>query len=90
MAEQPDWAENLKKAVGRFAEDLGKAVEDAAPIFAAQGAMGWMMKGDMEQARSALAKLPADKLREVSAAAFALSSLADEIAAEPKESDDGR
>jgi hypothetical protein len=67
-------------------QELKEASANAGVILAVQGAMGWMFKGDMEQARAALVRrVPRERLAEVSMAAAALSSLADEIAAEPGE-----
>ncbi len=77
--EQPNF-DGLKKVLGEF----GKAMEQAGHVFAAQGAFGWMFRGDLEQARKTLEGLPADKLQEVSMAAAALASLADEVAMEKK------
>jgi hypothetical protein len=75
--EQPDWAQGLKDALAEF----GKAIETSGHIMAAQGAMGWMMRGEWAKARVALSDLPDERLREVSVTAAALSSLADEMAA---------
>ncbi|WP_280499363.1 hypothetical protein [Nocardia cyriacigeorgica] len=49
-------------------------------VLRAQSAMGWMMRGHLAEAHTVLQVLPADKLLELSAAAEALSSLADELA----------
>jgi hypothetical protein len=57
-----------------------------AVVARAQGAMAWTMRGDLEQARTALVAMPPEALAEVSAAAAALSSLADEVmSATPRE-----
>lgn len=82
--EQPEWVRNLTNALGEF----GKAMEQTGHILTAQTALGQMMRSDMEQARTTLAKLPSGQLQAVSVAASALSSLADEVAGE-KECDDG-
>lgn len=74
---KPDWG-SFKDA---WAE-LGKAIESVGHVIAAQGALGYMLNGDLANARETLANLPADQLQSVSVAAAALSSLADEIAAE--------
>ncbi len=55
MAEQPDWS--------KLVADLGNAMKESGYILGAQAAMGWMFRGDMDKARDALAKLPADQLR---------------------------
>ena len=57
-------------------------MKHAGNILTTQAAIGWVFKGDLAKAREVLAKLPPDKLVEVSMAAAALSSLADEVAAE--------
>lgn len=53
-------------------------------IMSAQGAFGWMYRGDLDHARAVLAKLPPEVLQQVSVAASALSTLADEVAGEDK------
>ncbi|WP_280332050.1 hypothetical protein [Nocardia wallacei] len=64
-------------------EQVGDAVQRLTLVACAQGAMGWLMRSDLEQARATLLRLQTtEQLREVSAAAAALSSLADEVAAE--------
>jgi len=73
--------ENFATAMGEAAEKIREGMEHTGHILTAQGAMGWVYRGDLEKARTMLEKLPADKLAEVSAAAAALSSLADEVAA---------
>lgn len=78
--EQPEWLRNLSNALGQ----LPKALEKMGHIAAAQGAMGWMVQGEMEKAREALAGLPVEQLQAVSVAAAALASLADEVAMEKK------
>lgn len=78
--EQPDWAKGLHSAAAEFA----KAMEQTGYILTAQGALGWMMRSDMEKARETLAGLPAEQLQAVSVAAAALASLADEVAMEEK------
>lgn len=86
--EQRQAAENWRKATENFGAAMGEAtkkfseaMQHTGHILTAQGAMGWVYRGDLASARRALEKLPADKLAEVSAAAAALSSLADEVAA---------
>jgi len=73
-ADQPQWAKDLRAA----AEKAAEALSHTGHVFTAQAAMGWMFRGDLEAARRAVAKLPADKLAELSAAAAALAALADE------------
>lgn len=70
-----------------LSDALAKAVagmKHAGDILTTQAAIAWVYKGDLVKAREVLAKLPADKLVEVSMAAAALSSLADEVAAEKR------
>ncbi|MBB2909311.1 hypothetical protein FHS43_000557 [Streptosporangium becharense] len=76
--EQPEWAKDLQKALQNTAAELGKGFNQMSRILAAQGAMGWAYRGDLEAARKALATLPPDHLQEISAAAAVLASLADE------------
>ncbi|GAA1281246.1 hypothetical protein [Saccharothrix xinjiangensis] len=59
---------------------LDEALAKVRLVAGAQGSMGWMVRGDLAKARETLEKLSAEQLREVSAAAAALSSLADEVA----------
>jgi hypothetical protein len=66
------------------ARQFRETIQDAGRIFVVQGAMGWMYRGDIAEARKALADLPRDKLRQVSAAATALASLADQMARETR------
>lgn len=73
--------ENFTAALGDAAKKFSEGTQHTGHILTAQGAMGWVYRGDLEKARQVLQKLPADKLAEVSAAAAALSSLADEVAA---------
>lgn len=66
----------------RFEEALAKlraAGAEVGVLATAQGAFGWMMRGDLDKARAALVKLPPERLVEVSVAAAALSALADEV-----------
>lgn len=77
--EPPDWIKQLQDAF----EAAKPAIEHLAHMAKAQTAMGWIYRGDIEQARRALTDLPADKLAEISVAATALSSLADELAQQP-------
>lgn len=70
----PEWARNLHKA----AADLGKGLTQAGNVLVAQGAMGWAYRGDLNQARTALAVMTPDQLVEVSAAATLLAALCDE------------
>jgi hypothetical protein len=73
---EPEWLQ--------AARQFRQTIEDAGHIFVVQGAMGWMYRGDIAEARKTLADLPRDKLRQVSAAATALASLADQMAQETR------
>jgi hypothetical protein len=79
MSEELTPGQRLGNALRGFSE-AGRA---AGATLTAQDAFGWMMRGDIAKARATLAKLPADKLREASDAAAALSPLADDVASEP-------
>ncbi|MGW4958013.1 hypothetical protein ACWEPL_12375 [Nonomuraea sp. NPDC004186] len=70
----PEWQENFERSMRQLGETLGQV----GRTFAAQGAMGWMYRGEVSQARAGLAAMSPEQLREVSAAAAALASLADE------------
>lgn len=74
--EPPEWIKQLQNAC----EAAKPALENLAHMAKAQGAMAWMYRGDIDAARQALAGLPPEKLTEISVAAAALSSLADELA----------
>lgn len=73
-ADEPQWAKDLRAA----ATKAGEAITHANYILITQEAMAWMYRGDLNAARQAVAKLPDDKLVELSAAAAALAALADE------------
>lgn len=74
---QPDWV----KAIQDAAEEFVLGMTQFNCIVFAQVAMGWMYRGDIEQAREAIRQMPTDRLLELSTAAAALAGLADEIAA---------
>ncbi|WP_181723083.1 MULTISPECIES: hypothetical protein [Nocardia] len=75
--EKPDMNEALK----RFSESLTPSLARTGQLWRAQGALGWMLRGDIEKARDTLESLPADRLPEIAVAATTLVSLAEEIAA---------
>ncbi|GAA3027377.1 hypothetical protein [Streptosporangium longisporum] len=69
-----EWRESFDAAFERIkAADIR-----AAQTRAIQEVMGWVYQGNLDAARAAVAKLPADKLTELSLAATALVALADE------------
>jgi hypothetical protein len=70
----PEWARNFQNA----ANELGKSLAQVGSVFAAQGAMGWAFRGDIDATRNALAAMQPEQLRELSAAASMLAALADE------------
>ncbi|MCO6011437.1 hypothetical protein NE236_41460 [Actinoallomurus purpureus] len=70
---EPEWLREMREAM-----------ENATQVMIVQAAMGWMFRGDLEQARAVLTTLPTDKMNEVSAAATALASLVDEVAQEAR------
>lgn len=61
------------------AERLAALNAQLRAVAAAQGAMGWAMRGDLVRARATLARVPAERLAEVAAAAALVSSLAEEL-----------
>lgn len=67
--------------MGEAAKKFADGMQHTGHILTAQSAMGWAYRGNLAEARRVLEKLPVDKLTELSAAAAALSSLADEVAA---------
>lgn len=67
MNDIPDWG------------DLGRRFRSLGSVLSAQAALGWMMQGELEKARSSLDAIPADDLRKLSVSALSLSSLADEV-----------
>jgi transcriptional regulator with XRE-family HTH domain len=72
--EPPQWARDLQET----AASLQKNIVRAGHILAAQGAMGWAYRGDLDQLQHALAAMGAEQLRELSSAASLLASVADE------------
>ncbi|MCK2219715.1 helix-turn-helix transcriptional regulator [Actinomadura sp. ATCC 31491] len=72
--QQPDWAAAFQQGIA----EIGKGFEQASRVFAAQGAMGWAYRGDLDQTRKALAGMQPEQLQEISAAATLLAALADE------------
>jgi hypothetical protein len=83
---QPEWAKSLSERAGELAAGFAHALEQVGHIMAAQGAMGWMFRGDLDAARKSLMGLPVEQLQTVSVTASALASVADEIAMERKPS----
>lgn len=76
MSEQPqfgspEWARNFGEAVTKGFTQVGNTL-------AAQGAMGWAYRGDLDGTRNALKSMSPDQLQELSAAASMLAALADE------------
>lgn len=83
MSEQPqfgspEWQRQFSEAMGRAGHAINKAFEHPKRILAAQGAMGWAYRGDLDGTRQALADMQPEQLRELSAAATMLAGLADE------------
>ncbi len=77
MTDEQTPGEKLDAALAKFKQ----AAAEAGVTATAQGAFGWMVRGDSAKARETLGGLPVARLAEVSAAAAALSSLAAELAA---------
>ncbi|MEU9887951.1 hypothetical protein [Sphaerisporangium sp. NPDC051011] len=76
MADQePDWV----KAFAEAGAKLGEGLKQTGRILSAQGAMGWAFRGDLDQLSAVLAVLPAEQVREISAAAALLTSAADDV-----------
>ncbi|WP_280371118.1 hypothetical protein [Nocardia wallacei] len=63
---------------------LNKTLSGLGYQMTVQGAVGWAMRGDLDQMRAALQHLPIEKLHEVSVAASALGAAADELMQEPR------
>lgn len=74
MTADRDWTAAFNENLAR----LYAASRHANGILAGQAALGWAYRGDLARAGEALAKMDPDQLRELSAAAALLASLADE------------
>jgi transcriptional regulator with XRE-family HTH domain len=73
-----EWQRQVSEAMGRAGRAINVALEQSRRTMAAQGAMGWAYRGDLDQLQHALAAMGAEQLRELSAAATLLASVADE------------
>ncbi|MFD1546990.1 hypothetical protein [Nonomuraea guangzhouensis] len=73
-ADHPNWASEFNEGLAR----LYGTMRHANGILVGQAALGWAYRGDLERAGDSLAKMDPDQLRELSAAAALLASLADE------------
>ncbi|MFI6793650.1 hypothetical protein ACIBG4_40600 [Nonomuraea sp. NPDC050383] len=73
-----EWQQQVRNGLERASRQLNEALEQTGRILAAQGAMGWALRGDLEATRTALYGMSPDRLREMSAAAAMLAALADE------------
>ena len=62
--------------------NFAKGMEALAITMAVQNAMGGVWSSDLDRARTALRRIPADKLADVALHAMALASLAETIAKE--------
>lgn len=78
MSEQPQFGSPDWTAFNENLARLHDTIRHANGILAGQAALGWAYRGDLERAGGALAKMDPDQLRELSAAAALLASLADE------------
>lgn len=78
QSDEPDWVRDFRTGMQGFVDQL----THASHIAAAQAAMGWLYRSDLNRARDTLTKLPTDALQQVSVAATTLANLADEIANE--------
>lgn len=76
--DDPDAA---RPTLAQIFEKLGHGLEHVGHTLTAQAAFGWMYRGRLDDAREVLARLPTGALQQVSVAAAALSTLADELAA---------
>ena len=74
----PEWLHQFEQTMAEAGRKLSESLARAGHILAAQGAMGWMYRGNVDQARAALKGMSPEQLHELSAAAAALASLADE------------
>jgi hypothetical protein len=75
--DEPDPVGAARKAFG----DLGETLAEVGINLKAQAALGWILRGDLEKAREALADFPPARFHALSASAAALSGLADELMA---------
>ncbi|GLX08343.1 MULTISPECIES: hypothetical protein [Microbispora] len=95
MSDQPpEWARNLEKAaieaaraVERAGRALGKAVEQAGRTAKAQAAMAAAYQADLEALETVLRALPAEQVRDISAAAAVVTATADQVLAQTPKDD---
>jgi hypothetical protein len=66
---------------GKIGEQFADAMRQFSAQLTAAGAVGSMLRSDFKAARKTLELVDADTLRAISAAALAVSSLADEVLA---------
>lgn len=78
--DDPDVWDAKEQTFELFFDALAGIYTSPTVAATAQGAFGWMMRGDLDKARATLSRLPSERLVEVSVAAAALSALADEVA----------
>lgn len=72
--EQP---EDLSETFARLGRELGSALADLGFVAAGQGAMGWILQGEIGKAHDALAGLTAEQRSQVADAARKLAVLAE-------------
>ncbi|MEU6412327.1 hypothetical protein [Microbispora sp. NPDC046933] len=95
MSDQPpEWARNLEKAaieaaraVERAGRALSKAVEQAQRTAKAQAAMAAAYQADLEGLERVLRDLPAEQVRDISAAAAVVTATADQVLAQTPKDD---
>ncbi|GAB3132929.1 hypothetical protein GCM10027161_08940 [Microbispora hainanensis] len=95
MSDQPpEWARNLEKAaieaaraVERAGRALGKAVEQAGRTAKAQAAMAAAYQADLEALEKVLRELPAEQVRDISAAAAVVTATADRVLSQTPKDD---
>ncbi|MFI7630248.1 hypothetical protein [Microbispora rosea] len=75
VTKQPDLLQMLSAGLS----EMGATIAQAQRSLLASGAMGMAYRGDIDKLRAALAALPAEHVREISAAAALLASTADEV-----------
>lgn len=76
--QQPPDLQQFAEAVSSAAAETAKALAHMNRVLMAQGAIGQAYRGDLEQMNRIIAKIPAEHLPELSAAAALLAASCDE------------
>ncbi|WP_433426322.1 hypothetical protein ACQP1V_43305 (plasmid) [Microtetraspora malaysiensis] len=77
MEQQPDW-DKVTKQIGEAAGKAAEAFKQVGRTLAAQSAMGWAYRGDLQQLQATLGAMTPEHVAELSSAAALLTSACDE------------